>query len=98
MAFFGARIPPATSFAVDFFEDISTGQATDRYESDLLLDDVTAGLQERLELRDALVEALALPLDLCCDISSRDLARNALKIENKTTHFIVRWTRVASMA
>ena len=31
-------------------------------------------------------------------ISSRDLARNALNIENETTHFIVRWRRVASMA
>ena len=30
--------------------------------------------------------------------SRRDLARNALKIEKETTHVIVRWTRVASMA
>ncbi len=27
-----------------------------------------------------------------------NLTRNALKIKNKTTHFIVRWRRVASMA
>jgi len=38
-------------------------------------------------------------LDLCVIyISSRDLARNALKIENETTHGLVCWRRVASMA
>ena len=98
MAFFGARIPPATCLAVDFLEHISTRQAGNRYEPDLLLDDVTAGLQERFQFGHALVEALALPLDLCCDISSRDLARNALRIENKTTLMEVRWPRVASTA
>ena len=68
MAFFGARIPPATSFAVDFLEDVGSGKSRNGNEPDLLLDDVTAGLQERLEFGHALVEALALPLDLCCDI------------------------------
>ena len=31
-------------------------------------------------------------------MSSRDLARNVLKLDKETTHVIVRWTRVASMA
>ena len=33
-----------------------------------------------------------------CDISSRDLARNALKIEKETTPDLVWWRRGASMA
>ena len=98
MPFFGARIPPATGFAVDFLEDVGSGKSGNGDEPDLLLDDVTARFQERFQFRNALVEALALPLDLCCDISSRDLARNALKIENKTTPGLVSWRRVASTA
>ena len=70
MALLRTRIPPATCLAVDFLEHISTRQAGNRYEPDLLLDDVTAGLQERFQFRNALVEALALPLDLCVETRS----------------------------
>ena len=64
MAFFATGVPPLACFAVDFFQYVGSGKSGDGNEPDLLLDDVTAGLQEGLELRDALVEALALPLDL----------------------------------
>ena len=64
VAFFGARIPPATSFAVDLLEDVGSGKSGNGNEPDLLLDDVAAGLQERFQFRNAFVEALALPLDL----------------------------------
>ena len=64
MTFFGARIPPRALLTIDFFQHVGSGKSRNGNESDLLLDDITAGLQEGLELRDALVEALALPLDL----------------------------------
>ena len=64
MALLGTGVPPLTGFAVDFLEDVGARQSRNRYEPDLLLDDVPAGLQERLEFGHAFVEALALPLDL----------------------------------
>ena len=64
MALLRTGVPPLACFAVDFFQHVGARQSRNRYEPDLLLDDVTAGLQEGFELRDAFVEALALPLDL----------------------------------
>ena len=57
-------VPPLACFTVDFFQNVGSGKSRNGDESDLLLDDITAGLQEGLELGHALVEALALPLDL----------------------------------
>ena len=71
MTLLRTSIPPLACFAVDFFQYIGARQARDGNEPDLLLDDITAGLQEGLELRDAFVEALALPLDLCRVASRR---------------------------
>ena len=64
MTLLRTRVPPRACLTVDFFQDVGSGKSGDGNEPDLLLDDITAGLQEGLELRDALVEALALPLDL----------------------------------
>ena len=42
MALLGTRVPPLTGFAVDFFQYVGSGKSGNRYESDLLLDDITA--------------------------------------------------------
>ena len=76
-------VPPLACFAVDFFQHVGSGKSRDGYEADLLLDDITAGLQEGLELRDALVEALALPLDLrvthVASAGVRSISRHSLR-------------------
>ena len=64
MALLRTSVPPLTGFAVDLFQDVGSGKSGNGNEPDLLLDDVTAGLQERFQFRNAFVEALALPLDL----------------------------------
>ena len=64
MTFFGARIPPRALLTIDFFQHVGSGKSRNGNESDLLLDDITAGLQEGLEFGHAFIKPLALPLDL----------------------------------